>query len=573
MTDRIRLSTRFLTRHGWGDAIRSPLADDASFRRYERLTRGDETALLMDAPPQFEDVRPFVTVAQHLQKAGLAAPIIMARDSDNGFLLLEDMGNDLFARVIEGDPTREKSLYQLAVQGLVHLHGVSPPKDIPPYDANLLLAEIGLFVDWYLPALTGRPLAEKHRHEFFRLWQDILPRVAQNLTCLTLRDYHAENLMLRPGQEGLARLGLLDFQDATIGHRAYDLMSLLQDARRDVSPDLEQEMLDDYIKITGTDGQEFRRDYAILGLQRNTKIIGIFTRLCMRDGKAAYLDKIPRVWALLERNLCHPVLATVRQWMDDHISPEIRTQNFLPESFMPQKAMILAAGQGKRMRPLSDDCPKPLIRVAGKELLSYSLDGLCAAGVRNVVINMHYLADQMQQFVRHHHDHRLILTLSDERNRLLDSGGGIKNALGKLGKDPFFVLNSDMIWRDGPCQMLHRMAAFWRAERMDILMLLIPRAKGFGYDGAGDYNRGGDGRLTARREKPQADYVYGGVMIIRPECFKNSPEDVFSLRQQFDNAEKQGRLFGVIHDGEWYHVGTADFRNEVEEKLNRCQGG
>ena len=568
MTERMRLSIEFLLRHGWGAAVRRPLADDASFRRYERLSLGQASAILMDAPPLFEDVRPFVAVGRHLLARGLAAPTVIASDSDNGFLLLEDMGDDLFARVIENDPAQENSLYRLAVLGLVHLHKTAPPTDIPRYDVDLLLAELGLFVDWYLPALTGKPLAEQERTEFLTLWQDILPLVTADLNCLTLRDYHAENLMCRPGQGGLARLGLLDFQDATVGHKAYDLVSLLQDARRDVSPALEREMLSFYIAETGV--QNLARDYAILGAQRNAKIIGIFTRLCLRDGKAGYLDKIPRVWALLERNLDHPALAAVKQWMDDHISPESRRGVFSPKSFMPQKAMILAAGLGRRMRPLTSHCPKPLITIAGKELISYSLEGLCNAGVREVVVNIHYLAEQMEYFVSHYHDHRLTIILSDERAQLLDSGGGVKKALKYLGDEPFLVLNSDMIWRDGPQQMLHRMQAFWQAEHMDILMLLVPRDRAFGYSAAGDYHRDDAGRLTARGQDSQADFIYGGILIMKPQCFADSPDSIFSLRRQFDRAEKQGRLSGIIHDGEWYHVGTAESRGKLEKK---CQGG
>ncbi|PCJ33394.1 MAG: mannose-1-phosphate guanylyltransferase [Alphaproteobacteria bacterium] len=241
---------------------------------------------------------------------------------------------------------------------------------------------------------------------------------------------------------------------------------------------------------------------------------------------------------------------------------------------MPQKAMILAAGLGQRMRPLSAHRPKPLITVAGKELISWSLDGLCAAGVRDVVINMHYLADQMMDFVDKYYDHRLTLTLSDERDQLLDSGGGVKNALKYLGDDPFFILNSDMIWQDGDQgRMLPKMQAFWQDEDMDILMLLVPRDKAFGYDAAGDYHRDIKGGLTARGQDLQADYVYGGIMIIKPECFKNSPDGPFSLRQQFDRAEKSGRLFGMIHDGPWYHVGTPGTRDDVEDIVIKCQDG
>ncbi|MCK5424446.1 MAG: phosphotransferase [Emcibacter sp.] len=569
MSDRLNLSIEFLERHGWGGAARRPLADDASFRRYERLTRGDARAVLMDAPPLFEDVRPFITIARYLLDNGLAAPKVMASDVDNGFLLLEDMGDALFARVIADDAAQEKSLYQLATQGLIHLHKASPPEDIPHFDMRILLEELAFFVDWYVPALNGKPVPDKNREEFLSLWQDILVPVTKTLTCLTLHDYHAENLMLKEGQSGLARLGLLDFQDALVGHPAYDLVSLLQDARRDVSSALEQEMLTLYQDETGV--ENFPRDYAILGAQRNTKIIGIFTRLCLRDGKANYLDKIPRVWALLERGLRHPALSPIKQWMDEHIPPDIRAQNFSPKNFMPQKTMILAAGMGKRMRPLSDNCPKPLITVAGKELLTYTLEGLCAAGVRDVVINTHYLADQMEYFIQHYYDHRLTFTLFHERERLLDSGGGVKNALGALGEAPFLVLNSDMIWQDGARQMLHRLQSFWHAKDMDILMLLVPRDKVSGCEVTGDFNRDNDGRLSARGQDTFADYVYGGIMIMKPHCFEEAPTDPFSLRQLFHNTEKQGRLFGVIHDGEWYHVGTPEERDKLGELLTRCQ--
>ncbi len=599
ITDRNDLARIFLMTRGQGQAKRESLADDASFRRYERLILGDKKAVFMDAPPHFEDVRPFLAVAQYLRGLGLAAPEIMACDIKNGFLLLEDMGNDLFAGILSRDPARENDLYRLGVDGLIELHKSCPPSTLPVagarphtlprYDRALLLQELGLFTDWYIPALGSAPLPEAARQEFFALWHDILTPVVADLNCLCLRDYHAENLMLRAGkddqgaQSGLARLGLLDFQDAVIGHPAYDLMSLLQDARREVSPDLEQDMISYYLDIScpedsGYDRTTFIRDYAILGAQRAAKIIGIFTRLYLRDGKDGYLDKIPAVWAMLCRNLDHPVLRPVKNWLDRHIPPEIRQQAFVPKAFMPDRAMILAAGLGKRMRPLSDHCPKPLISVAGKELLSWSLAALSAAGVRHAVINTHYLADRISDFIDNYHDHRLALALSDERAELLDSGGGVKQALEYLGDDPFLVLNSDMIWRDGDRQILHRMQAFWQQDDMDILMLLIARDKAVGYDAAGDYHLGdlgGDnaGRLTARGKDDEADYVYGGIMIMTPELFKNTPDGPFSLRLLFDRAEKQGRLYGMVHDGEWYHVGTPRMRDKVEDILNKCQGG
>jgi len=240
-------------------------------------------------------------------------------------------------------------------------------------------------------------------------------------------------------------------------------------------------------------------------------------------------------------------------------------QEYSPQFPRPQKAMILAAGLGVRMRPLTDKCPKPLIPVAGKALLSYALEGLVAAGINNVVINMHYLADQVEKFVGSYYDHRLSFSLSDERQALLDSGGGVKKALPLLGDEAFFILNSDMIWRDGSRPMIQQMQAFWQDDKMDVLLLLIPRAAAFGYDGPGDYNLGPNADLTHRGEADQADYVFGGVSIMKPGCFDDVTEETFSLRQIFDKAAAQGRLFGVIHDGEWYHVGTEEAVIRLEE--------
>ncbi|WP_339861909.1 phosphotransferase [Paremcibacter congregatus] len=577
--DRFAQSHRFLATAGWDAAQRTPLADDASFRRYERLTLGEQSAILMDAPPAFENVRPFVAVARYLKSRGLAAPEILADDLIQGFLLLEDLGDGVFSRLIDHDDAEEAPLYEMAIDGLIALQTETPPEALsvatgvmhclPRYDQDLLTREVGLFCDWYLPALGGKPLSDEVRADFMAQWRAPLHRAAQDLDCLTLRDYHADNLMLRTGQGDLDRLGLLDFQDAVIGHKAYDLVSILQDARRDVPPALEAAMLERYLDAGHMEEATFREAYAILGAQRNAKIIGIFARLYLRDGKATYLKLIPRVWELLERDLAHPALSSVKDWIDAHIAPGQRRTPCAPEEFLPRKAMILSAGLGARMRPLTQTCPKPLVTVANKPLLGYSLEGLVAAGVRDVVLNCHYLADQIEEYATDYYDHRLTLTLSDERAELMDSGGGVKQALPLLGRQPFYVLNSDMIWRDGPERqaMLHRLQAFWHAEDMDILLLLVEKDRAYGYDGAGDYHLGPRGRLTHRGNDVTADHVYGGVLIMKPDCFADTPDTPFSLRLLFDRAAAAGRLYGVVHEGDWYHVGTAAAKREMDEIL------
>ena len=314
MPDRAPLITAFIERSGWARASVSNLAGDASNRRYLRLkmTETGETAVLMDAPPERgEDVRPFVQIAEHLSSLGLSAPRILAQDTSVGLLLLEDLGDDLFARVLAHDQTSEAQLYASATDLLAKLHQTPPPADLPLYDPPLMITLAALAFDWYLAGATG---VEDHdaKLAFCHVLEPLLAKHAPETDVLIQRDYHAENLLWLPDRQGVARVGLLDFQDAAKGHRAYDLVSLLQDARRDVPPETEQAMLARYIAEAGQDSDRFHTAYCLLGAQRNLRIVGVFARLCLRDGKAHYVDLIPRVWDLLLRDLTHPVLAPVR---------------------------------------------------------------------------------------------------------------------------------------------------------------------------------------------------------------------------------------------------------------------
>lgn len=326
MTDRLSLSQSFLNHSGWGDAERRPLAGDASFRRYERLHRGGETAVLMDAPPPQEDVRPFTRMARWLAQQGFSAPQILAEDAAQGFLLLEDLGDDLYARLLRHAGNDEHTLYAAAIDCLLELHKLAAPADLAPYDVPRLVDEAGLFPDWYLPALTGQPTPPAQRAAFDALLAELAPAAIMPQPIAVLRDFHAENLLWLPGRQGSARVGLLDFQDAVAGHPAYDLVSLLEDARRDVAPALAEAMLNRYIAGSGLDEASFRRAYAILGAQRNIRIIGIFTRLWKRDGKPGYQAFMPRMWGLLERDLAHPDLAALRAWIDAAVPADLRRQ-------------------------------------------------------------------------------------------------------------------------------------------------------------------------------------------------------------------------------------------------------
>jgi aminoglycoside/choline kinase family phosphotransferase len=312
---------RFLAACGWSGARIEPLAGDASFRRYFRVIGEGRSAVLMDAPPPHEDPRPFIAVAEWLCSLGLSAPEIIARDLDKGLLLLADFGDARLREALDEDPARERELYELATDVLIHLHRHPPMPGLPVHGLEQWLDELMLFPDWYCPALGLTVDVAGYR----AAWIEALQPVASDGFGLVtiLRDYHAENVMLIGGRDGVAHVGLLDFQDAHAGHPAYDLASVLEDARRDVPEAIERDMMDRYMAATGQGGT-FERAYWALAAQRNTRILGVFTRLWKRDGKPHYTAFQPRMWGLLERDFASPQLAPVRAWFDANVAPEHR---------------------------------------------------------------------------------------------------------------------------------------------------------------------------------------------------------------------------------------------------------
>lgn len=311
----------FLAAHGWGGAAIAPLAGDASFRRYFRVQLGQRHAVLMDAPPPHEDPRPFIAMAEWLIDAGLSAPRILARDLEQGLLLIEDFGDLRLRETVDSAPEREVELYSQVTDLLVQLRGCTPLAGLKPHGLTQWLDEVMLFTDWYCPALG----LDVDCDAWGVVWHDILAPVAcDGLPQVTvLRDYHAENIMLLPQRSGPQALGLLDFQDALIGHPAYDLVSVLQDARRDVSPSAEQAMIERYQVSTGGDAR-FERAYWALAAQRNTRILGVFTRLWKRDNKPHYRSFQPRMWGLLERDLAQPGLEALHDWFARHVPAHAR---------------------------------------------------------------------------------------------------------------------------------------------------------------------------------------------------------------------------------------------------------
>lgn len=291
------------------------VAGDASNRKYYRLPRRDRSVIAMDAPPdKGEDVRPFVRIANWLGSIGLSAPYVFTVNEAAGFVVLEDLGDDLYARIFRnGHP--ERALYVSAADVLWRLQSAVPPRELAPYSSTLMAEMAALSVAWYRKGATGSDTADL-ADGMQRLMETRLAPLSAPPPVMILRDYHAENLLWLPAREGVRRVGLLDFQDAMLGHPAYDLVSMLQDARRDVDPGLAAEIFSHFTRVLEP-GPDFPAQYHLLGLQRNLRILGVFARLCMRDGKVGYVDLIPRVWGHVAHNLDALEDADLRRMVTD----------------------------------------------------------------------------------------------------------------------------------------------------------------------------------------------------------------------------------------------------------------
>ena len=360
LTDRLLQQKSFLEAAGWADATFAPIPGDASTRSYQRLQRGDERAVLMNAPPGAEsaacppeasaaerealgynaaarlagpNLNAFTTLAGVLRAAGVHAPEILAADPGTGFALIEDLGDGLYARMIEAG-AEETPLYLAAIDVLARLHQADLPRPAGPdytlldYDGTALIAETCLLVDWYWPFLRGgETVPADVRADYVACWQDILAGLSPPHT-LVLRDYHAENILWldNGAADPLSRVGVIDFQDGLFGHAAYDMVSLLEDARRDVGEDTVAAALAHYAaarRATGAfDGAQFAADYAILAAQRNAKILGVFARLVVRDKKPRYESLMPRVRGHFRADLTRPHVAPLKAWITTHM-PEL----------------------------------------------------------------------------------------------------------------------------------------------------------------------------------------------------------------------------------------------------------
>ena len=328
MTDRENLISDFLNNAGWKNAERVNLAGDASFRRYQRISLNNKKAILMNAPPDKENVQSFIYFTEHLRSLGYSAPEIFAKDTKTGLILLEDLGDTTFTIMI-AHGSNEKTLYECAVDLLIDMH--KRPKDqivpnnISLYDNKTFIEEALLLTEWYTPQVVGRNLSAEAKMDFELVWRQLLSKCPSIKNTLVLKDFHADNLMWLPNRNGISACGIIDYQDALLGPAIYDLMSLLEDVRRNIRPDfvefLQKRYLNAFPRINPL---EFKDSFSILAAQRHCKVIGIFSRLALRDGKNSYLSYLPRAWRLLENKCLSSTLSPLKFWLDKYIQPQHR---------------------------------------------------------------------------------------------------------------------------------------------------------------------------------------------------------------------------------------------------------
>lgn len=327
--DREKIIADFLHFNNLGNARVEKLKADASFRTYRRIYDSKKTLILMNAPPAYEDISKFILVDEYLRKQNLNAPEILGYNIKNGLMLLQDFGNNLFTTILNECSkqelcVKEKELYIKAVNVLDGLKKISDiGSKIPKYDDNLLLKEVKLLTDWYLPYKFDSEDHIQKESEYIEIWQELLKKINIFDNVFVHRDFHADNLLYLNDFDGIKQIGLLDFQDAVIGSPIYDLISLLEDARRDVLPQTVEECKKIFLKNNNFNINDFNMAYNIIAAQRNCKIIGIFIRLSVRDNKQNYLDYLPRVWNHLKNDLNHPDLKPLKDWFDKYVFKRI----------------------------------------------------------------------------------------------------------------------------------------------------------------------------------------------------------------------------------------------------------
>lgn len=562
--DRTAKMQDFIRKHSAADFEIRPLTADASSRKYYRaFFAGGATAVVMDDEGCRCRTREFVELSDFLRRRGVYVPAVTAKDFDNGFLLLEDLGDLTVTKALTAD--NEMKLYQKAGEAIAKIAAIRErPQCAGELSRRRIIDDVRLFTQWYFPMAAGFPLpddAEKEFLEIFERLSEMAFRVPQRLV---LWDYHIDNIMLPPGHADCA---VIDFQDAMWGPLTYDIVSLLAADRRTASPQVIAAVKDSFFAaLENVSRQDFEDSYAFLSMYRHLRVLGRFTTLSMVNQKERYLQYIPQTWQMLERALAYPKLAEMRRWLERWMPQELRR---LPARKPIRQAMMMAAGRGTRMQNLTDDCPKPLIKVGNRALIDYNFDRLKEVNIRNIVVNLCYKGEMIREhLLSAHPDFEIRFS---EEAEALETGGGVKKALPLLSDPAFFVINSDVFYIDrGYKPALWRMIDAWDENKYDILLLLQKLEDVCGDRGIGDYRIDRNGLPERNAAKTTGfPYMFGGVSIVSRKIFDGIENEKFSLRDLFDVAQNRGKLGFVVNEAEFFHVGTPAALEAAEIKIHR----
>ena len=498
-------------------------SNDASFRNYFRIKHNNLSFIVMDAPPEKECCESFVKIAKILIKNDIYAPKIIHSNLEQGFLLIEDLGDDFFLDKLQNSFSID--YYKTAIDTLIKIQSIATKSiDIEKYDNELLINEMQLSIDWYFPKLNNKQIL-KLKKVFNLLAENAL----NSKQVFVHKDYHSCNLMMLPN----SKLGVIDFQDAIIGSNTYDLVSLLKDAYFEIKPDILIELLKYYFNKANIaiSFDKFLKQFDLMGLQRHIKILGIFKRLSIRDNKHKYLKTIPLVNKyILDVINKYPELAKLKDIF------------YLADK--PEYAMILAAGMGKRMMPLTKNTPKPLIKIKDFALIEYSIDAIKKTKINNIVINIGYLGNKIKNQLGNGEKFNVNIKYSDESNKLLETAGGVINALSLLGEKPFLIINSDIL-----CDYDLSLLRLPYNSLAHLIMVDNP-----------EHNLAGDFAINNNQINIDGDkkYTFSGIGIYHPNFFKKyiNNNKKLTLRTIFEETIAIKKLSGEYYDGYWQDIGT-----------------
>ena len=540
----------------------NPLNCDASTRKYYSITLPDNSArILMDDENRCNHSPEFIEIDHFLLKNNIRAPRIFAHNLRLGLMLMEDFGNSDFVK--KATSQNQKKLLQKAVDILIKLHQVTTsPACVKSMDEKVILDNFALFTDWYIPACLDRQLTPDERKSFFTIVKKLMPAALKLPKTLVLWDYHVNNFMYPDDNDA----AIIDFQDSLWGPGIYDLVSLLEDERRDIPKSLSAELKEYYFtRMQNLDTKNFEKCYAYMALLRHMRVLGRFTTLILISKRPSYANYVPHGIELLQQTLKHPDFIELKEWIDKCFPYNLWG---IPQDKEINKAFVLAAGRGTRMQHLTDHRPKPMVKIGNRYLMDFGLDLLKNAHIKDIVVNVCYRKCMIK---KHMKTLPCFNTVISEEKEALETGGGIKKALKFFDNQPFVVINSDNILiDDGFKPIINQMQDAWNDKAHDIMLLLCD-IKNIDGDKPkhGDYKLI-DNQIFRNKEKisaPEFAYGYVGVAIIHPRIFTGSPNGKFSLVELFDKAQNTGRLGYYISDRKEFWVGTPQAVKETTKAL------